>query len=210
MKTIIFLLLFVVISCTESYVNPNQLLFNKIKVDHQVKFSSEIKKLSKEFETPSFLDRFEKQKKIKSTNVESESISTNEKKAFNFNQYRCFARIEDNELNVFISYNSGVGGGGLKIIKNKDLFSIRPLSWNDIGGSENDNRYQISYQYLTLDKLDYKIGDSIFGKLNVEILQFFPEINDVYDGKKFYEKERVLKKKFTGYFQTIIKEEIAQ
>lgn len=210
MKSIIFLLLFVVISCTESYLSPNQLPFNKIKVDGEVKFSPEIKKLRKEFETQSFLEVFEKQKKIKSTNVISESILTGEKKTVFFDRYRCFAQIYQKKLNIFISYNNGLGGGGLKIIRNKDLFSIRPSSWDDIGGSENDSRYHITYQYLTLDKLDYKVGDSIFGKVNVEILQFFPEVKYEYDGKKFYEKERVLKKKFTGYFQTIIKEEIAQ
>jgi len=52
--------------------------------------------------------------------------------------------------------NTGLGGGGLRILREGSTFSIRPMNWHDIGGSENDDLYKINFQKLTLDKSNYK------------------------------------------------------
>lgn len=213
MKNYIFLLATLLISCKKDspkdYIKPDNFPFSQISIDHHIKNVSEIKELRHLFETSSFIDEPGEVSKMKTTNVTS-VLQLEKEKSFTFDGYRCFATIEKNNLKMSISYNTGLGGGGIKILTKNNTFSIRPISWDDIGGSENDNNYKINYQNLILDKTNYKIGDSVFGKLEVEIVKHFPTVDEKIGGERYYENEKFLTEKYSGYFQTIVKKEIIQ
>ncbi len=213
MKIHIFLIFFLLISCkketSKDYLKPNNLPFAVIDIDNKIKNAKEIKDLKHSFELPSIVDEQEGKQKMKTTNIVS-FLQFKKEKTSSFNHFRAFATIKENNVVIFISYNTGLGGGGLRILRKGRTFSIRPMHWDDIGGSEKDDLYKINYQKLTLDKSNYKIGDSIFGKLEVEIVKYFPQIDEIFDGEKFHQNERFLKQNYNGYFQTIVKDKIYQ
>lgn len=213
MKNYTFLIFILLFSCekdeSKDYMKPADLPFTLINIDNQIKNAREISELKKKFKTLGFIDGIGKEQKMKTTNVIS-VLQSGKEKPFTFSSFRCFATMENNDVKIYISYNTGLSGGGIKVLKKNEIFSIRPVMWNDIGGSEDDELFKINYQKLTLDKQNYKIGDSIFGKLDAEIVHYFPEVNEEFKGEKFHENEKFLKTKYSGYFQTIVKEKIYQ
>lgn len=101
----------------------------------------------------------------------------------------CRAISLKGKINISIGYNSGYSGGGYEIDYLYGRYKIQPYAFTDV---VPDNRkepdYKILRQKLTLDKRYYRVGDSLYGKIDFVML-----FND--DGKK-------LNVYGNGYFRT--------
>ena len=97
----------------------------------------------------------------------------NESKPVNphYSYYRCHAYLDWNALSIDIGMNTVFGGFGFMIDYIDKKFSTKPYSWNHI--SIPETKYIIIKQDLILDKMKYKQGDSLFGKIFFHILEEF-------------------------------------
>lgn len=79
-----------------------------------------------------------------------------------------------NEANIlkFIDFHVGDGYSGMNIslIKLANRYRISIQDYTDNLNSVN-SKYEIIHQNLTLDKENYKKGDSIFGRIDLKILE---------------------------------------
>jgi hypothetical protein len=119
-------------------------------------------------------------------------ITQDELKIANFNN--CRAINWKGETRITIGFNSGYDGSGYRITYVLGRFRLEPYSFTDV---VPDNKkpldYKILKQEMTLDKLYYKVGDSIYGKID-----FILESNDFSSTKTLMYGN--------GYFRTKLKE----
>ena len=75
-------------------------------------------------------------------------------------------------LTINIGLGSGLGGDGFIINYKNGKFYTEPYYYTDL---EEDKKkepvYQLIGQTLTLDKSQYKLGDSLYGNINFHILE---------------------------------------
>jgi len=93
-------------------------------------------------------------------------------------------------LSIQISLDGGLSGSGFFIKYKNNKFKISLFTYNDQPGT-NFSNYRVLNENLVLDKANFVIGDSIYGKVNFEILE----------NSKMREEVR---HKFHGYFVTKI------
>lgn len=115
---------------------------------------------------------------------------TNEElKMANFNN--CRARNWKGKTRINIGFNSGYNGGGYGIDYILGRFQLEPYSFTDvIPNNSKEPEYKIVKQNLTLDKLYYKVGDSIYGKIDfiMETNNFPPKKILIYGNGYFRTK----------------------
>jgi hypothetical protein len=80
--------------------------------------------------------------------------------------------FKSDTLSINIGISSSHAGDGF-IIKYKDKkFYTKPYYWDDvIMPGEVEPTYKIVYQKLTLDKINYKEGDSLYGKIEFKSIE---------------------------------------
>ena len=97
--------------------------------------------------------------------INKKPVNKEELKFANFNN--CKAFNWGGRTRIKIGFNSGYDGSGYEIIYVLGRFRLQPYSFTDV---DPDNRkspdYKILKQEITLDKLYYKVGDSIYGKID--------------------------------------------
>lgn len=71
----------------------------------------------------------------------------------------------------FLTFNlsTGYNGVNVEIYKIGNRFRTEVNNFTDNASDTNSTKYKILHTKLTLDKSDYKTGDSIFGKIKLEI-----------------------------------------
>ncbi|MPS64002.1 MAG: hypothetical protein DI622_04985 [Chryseobacterium sp.] len=99
---------------------------------------------------------------------------------------------KDNSLNIKISVEEGLSGSGFFIKCKNKKFKVLLHTFDDQSGTKFSN-CRILHQNLVLNKANFVVGDSIYGKINFEILE-----NSEFRGE--------IKHKFQGYFVTKISE----
>ncbi|WP_121461668.1 hypothetical protein [Chryseobacterium defluvii] len=104
--------------------------------------------------------------------ADKKPVTKDELKMAGFNN--CRAIRWKGKTRITIGYNSGFSGGGYEIEYVLGRFKLQPYSFTDVV-SENSKEplYKIIKQEVTLDKINYKEGDSIYGKID-----FIMENND--------------------------------
>jgi hypothetical protein len=101
-------------------------------------------------------------------------------------------------LLIVFGIGSPNGGAGFGIYYKNKKFYTEPYRFNDIiivGKRKIEPTYKIVYQKLTLDKPFYKIGDSLYGKIDFKIIE-----------KNKENKKRKIEHIGKGYFRTKVKE----
>ncbi|MDR6516727.1 hypothetical protein [Chryseobacterium camelliae] len=79
----------------------------------------------------------------------------------------CRAISLKGKINISIGYNSGYSGGGYKIDYLYGRYEIQPYSFTDVvPDNRKESDYKILRQNLTLDKRYYRVGDSLYGKID--------------------------------------------
>jgi hypothetical protein len=86
--------------------------------------------------------------------------------------YNCKSFFHGDTLSIIIGIGSGDEGSGFIIDCKDKLFSIKPYYFTDnIITGQAEPTYETINQSLYLDKTPYKIGDSIYGKVNFKVIE---------------------------------------
>lgn len=86
----------------------------------------------------------------------------------NFNNCRAFSR--KGKILIKLGWNSGFSGSGFNIHYLLGRFEIEPYSFTDVvPAPANLSRYKMIKQEVTLNQFYYHVGDSIYGKINMEM-----------------------------------------
>ncbi len=105
----------------------------------------------------------------------------------------CRAMRWKGKTRITLGISSGFSGGGYEINYQLGRFEIEPYSFTDVvPGPANDQKYRIIKQEVTLNKFHYAIGDSIYGKIDMEMEKNF--------------NDRKYKVFGYGYFRTKVEE----
>jgi len=140
--------------------------WNKINVDENIGKSSGIKNLNSKVFDHTFLifDTANVKTDFKVLENESDTVT------FNFNA----AQSPKSKNLYFLTFNSGDGFAGvnINIFKYRNFYYTKAESYTDVKKTFDflePARYIVEKQKLTLNKSEYKIGDSIFGKIELQI-----------------------------------------
>lgn len=108
--------------------------------------------------------------------------------------YNCRAYLFHDTLSINIGIGYGLGAYGFNMSCHNNKFDIRPYLVADIEDPNAlEHSYEILYQRLTLDKTSYKLGDSLFGKVDFKIIETTPNRNPVQHLAKGYFRTKVKK-----------------
>ena len=106
----------------------------------------------------------------------------------------CRARKLNGKIRINIGFSSGFSGGGYEIDNLYGRYNIKPYSFTDVVPDNSPElKFKMLKQNVTLNKRFYKVGDSIFGKIDF-VLEHYnspPNKHIVYGN---------------GYFRTKIEE----
>lgn len=111
---------------------------------------------------------------------------------YSYIQYECKAHLYNSQLiAINIGLNSYFGGSGYNVEYCKNAFRVEPYSYSDIPlETKQESVLKIIHQELVLNKSQYVVGDSLFGKINFQIIE-----------TKESEKNQYCLK---GYFRTVV------
>lgn len=155
--------------------------WKSINFDNNIGNSTEIKNLDKKFYDHTYLI-------FDSTKVATDfEIFNQQKDTVNFN-FTATQSPKYKNLTTFI-FKSGDGfvGIDINVLKYKNFFYCFAESYTDNIGTFDflkPDEYHIKKQKLTLNKENYSIGDSIFGKIELEI-KFRPN-DSIYNAKGYF------------------------
>jgi|GEM_PF-1707514 len=160
--------------------------WKKVNIDENIGKSAEIKQLDKKNFDSLFLI-------FDSTKVNTDfEIFENKSNTVTFN----FDVNKSSKFpnTTFLNFNSGDGFSGVNVnvTKYKKFFHSSIKSYSDVVGTFdflNSDKYAIKTQKLTLNKSEYNKGDSIYGKIELQI-EFKPD-HSIYSSK--------------GYFRSVVK-----
>ncbi|WP_294296117.1 hypothetical protein [uncultured Chryseobacterium sp.] len=89
-------------------------------------------------------------------------------------------------LNVKIGIDGGLGGNGISIKYKGGKFKIVPFIYTDQPNVKNNSEIKIIHQNLILDKVSYKINDSIYGIIDFEIHEKNLQGTTIHSGKMYF------------------------
>lgn len=87
--------------------------------------------------------------------------------------------LHSDTLSINIGISSGFAGWGFTIFYKDKKYYTEPYYFFDAEIPGFEPTYKIVYQKLTLDKTNYKVGDSLYGKID------FKSIEITKDKKRF-------------------------
>jgi hypothetical protein len=168
---IFFILIILILSnCTEK---KTQNQWDKVNIDSNISKDLVYKELDKQKE---IFAGFEKKDSLgKRTSDVSyfsgKKINLNDTKYSKFNNCRAYYFFNDT-LSINIGFSNGFTGRGFIIkYKNKKFYTEGYYSTDVIIEGEIEPTHKIVYQKLTLDKTNYKVGDSLFGKIEFKSIE---------------------------------------
>ena len=143
--------------------------WDEINVDPSISKNSIYRQLDKEEE---IFSAFEEGSLMKRTSdVEYFGREKLYKNLSKFNNCRAFF-FKSDTLSINIGISSGHAGDGFIIKYKGKKFYTEPYSWTDaIMIGEDGPKYEIVYQKLTLDKISYKVDDSLYGKIEFKSIE---------------------------------------
>jgi hypothetical protein len=87
--------------------------------------------------------------------------------------------IHSDTLSINIGISNGFSGWGFTIFYKDKKYYTEPYYFTDAEIPGFESTYKIVYQKLALDKANYKVGDSLYGKID------FKSIETTKDKKRF-------------------------
>lgn len=108
--------------------------------------------------------------------------------------YNCRAYLFHDTLSINIGFGHLFGGWGFIISCHNRKFDIRPYFVTDIVYPDAPKpSFKVVYQRLTLNKLSYKLGDSLYGKVDFKIIEATRNQNPVQHLAKGYFRTKTKK-----------------
>jgi len=139
---------------------------DSISIDEKIKYSHEIDQLkSKKL---SVFYSFGKGTESVNTDFYLKEKPDNNDEVF----FRFYSQLAKKPIPLqFLTFNLSTGYNGVRveIYKIGNRFRTEINNFTDNASETESTEYKILHQELTLDKGDYKTGDSIFGKIKLEI-----------------------------------------
>ena len=168
--------------------------WEEFNIDNKISENEIFKKIDKEKEIFSAFERDTLMRKSSDvTYINNRNPNYDMKKYSNINNCRSYFWKKDT-LSIKIGIGSGFGGSGFIIlVKNKKFYTEPYLSTDVIIEGEKESAYKIIYQKLTLNNSNFKIGDSIYGKIDFKSIETDNQ-------------NKVINHTGVGYFRTKVKE----
>ena len=110
-------------------------------------------------------------------------------------KYKCIAHFyKSDTLYITIEFNDGFSSHGFTLNYINKTFYTKINSTTDMVSDQNDNlpNYKTIYQRLILDKNNYQVGDSVFGKVDFKIYEYNNDYKNEYIGKGYF-KSKIIK-----------------
>ena len=169
----IFLILAVVFltNCNHKSNQWNEIdQWDEVKIDPEISKDSIYRQLDEQAEIFSMLEEQDSLMK-RTSDVEYFGREKLYKNYSKFNNCRAFY-FKSDTLSINIGISSGHAGDGFIINYKDKKFYTKPYSWDDvIMPGEVEPTYKIVYQKLTLDKPNYKLGDSLYGRIEFKSIE---------------------------------------
>ena len=168
---IFLILMILMLSNCNKKETQNQ--WDKASIDPNISKELIFKKLDKQKEIFSGLDNKDSLGKRTSdvSYFSGKKINLNDTKYSKFNNCRAYYFFNDT-LSINIGFSNGFTGRGFIIkYKNKKFYTEGYYSTDVIIEGEIEPTHKIVYQKLTLDKTNYKVGDSLFGKIEFKSIE---------------------------------------
>jgi len=100
-----------------------------------------------------------------------EKIDLKDNKFANFNNCRAYFFHSDT-LSIDIGIGNGFGGHGFVLYYKDNKFITKPYHFTDVVmQGEVDPTYRIVYQKLSLDKSNYNVDDSLYGRIEFKSIE---------------------------------------
>ena len=169
----IFLILAVVFltNCNHKSNQWNEIdQWDEVKIDPEISKDSIYRQLDEQAEIFSMLEEQDSLMK-RTSDVEYFGREKLYKNYSKFNNCRAFY-FKSDTLSINIGISSGHAGDWFIINYKDKKFYTKPYSWDDvIMPGEVEPTYKIVYQKLTLDKPNYKLGDSLYGRIEFKSIE---------------------------------------
>lgn len=168
-----------------------------IEIDSTISKNFIFKKLDKKTEIFNRTEKYDVSDKRTSdvTYFDTKYKSLRKEKYSKNNNCRAYY-FKSDTLMINIGLGLGFGGRGFIVrYKNKNFYT-EPYNWNDIG-VEGDSDfeqypiYKIVYQKVTLNKLHYTVGDSLFGKVDFKSIEINRDSSKIEHFGKGYFRTKV-------------------
>lgn len=171
MKTLntsrVLLLIFLLWSCN------NDIQWDEVKLDSSISHDSIYKRMNKQEEIPNMFE-FKNLDTVligKTSDVQYLVGNENADKYSKMNNCRAYF-FKSDTLIINIGIGNGFGGRGFIIKYKANKFFTEPYYEDDVVfEGEPFETYKLIYQKLTLNKLNYKVGDSLFGKIDFKSIE---------------------------------------
>lgn len=176
LKTKIYSGLFFVLtlSILSSYTEKKNLnQWDKVNIDSKISKDLIYKQLDKQKEIFSAIEEQDSSRKRTSdvSYFSGKKIDLNETKYSKNNNCRAYYFRSDT-LSINIGISNGFSGRGFIIkYKNEKFYTEAYRSTDMIIEGEVEPTHKIVYQKLTLDKVNYKLGDSLYGKIEFKSIE---------------------------------------
>jgi len=181
-------------SCKKADEVKNSKKWEIFTVDNKISKNNIFKKLDKEKEIFSVLEKDTLMRKTIAVDyINNRNPNYDIKKYSNLNNCRSSFWKKDT-LSIHIGISDGFCGSGFTIFVKNDKFYTKPYYFTDnISVGEKQSTYKIICQKLTLNKSNFIIGDSVYGKIDFKSVE-----TD--------NRNEVINHSGVGYFRTKIKQ----
>ncbi|MGN6533876.1 MAG: hypothetical protein ACTHK0_19200 [Ginsengibacter sp.] len=147
--------------------------WSEINIDAKISLDSVYNQLNKENEIFSVFEPKDTLRK-RSSDVSyfvAKKIDLMDNRYASFNNCRAYF-FRSNTLSIEIGIGNGFGGNGFVIYYKDHKFCTKPYHFTDvIIEGEVEPTYKTVYQNLTLDKSNYKVGDSLYGRIEFKSIE---------------------------------------
>jgi hypothetical protein len=166
-----FVLTVLILSSYTEKKNLNQ--WDKVNIDYNISKDLIYKQLDKQKEIFSATEKQDSSKKRTSdvSYFRGKKIDLNKSENSKFNNCRAYYFRSDT-LSINIGFSNGFSGRGFIIKYKNEKFYTEAYHHTDmIIEGLVEPTHKIVYQKLTLDKVNYKLGDSLYGKIEFKSIE---------------------------------------
>ena len=193
-QIISFLLLLFIVVCASSCKSKSQhKQWDNASIDPTITQSTSFKLLNQESEVFSGLEKEDTLAKRTSGVLyfTNGHINLSDSNSARLNNCRAYF-FHGETLSINIGIGNGFGGWGFIINYRDKKFYAEPYYSTDvIIVGEPEPVYEILYQKLTLDKPSYKVGDSLFGKIDFKTIEIDQDKTKIEHSGKGYFRSKV-------------------
>jgi hypothetical protein len=154
-------------------------------IDPNIRSAPVYAEMDKQAEISSFMEK----NSSKKTSDVSYSDGNTADRYLKFNNCRAnfYPKSQEDTLGINIGFWNGHAGNGFIIRYKNKRFHTEPYVESDLILEEKYNAiYKLEYQKLTLDKPDYKPGDSLYGKIDFTSIEKYPDKGKVHKGYGYF------------------------